>query len=105
MTAPPDGTTVVDDTAESRLVVRQGRAEAELIYRVEGNRLVLVHTGVPDELGGHGIGSRLVRAALAKAQSDHLIVVPLCPFARHWLSEHPDEAAAVTVDWDSERPT
>jgi uncharacterized protein len=105
MTASPDDATVVDATTESRLVVRQGGAEAELIYRVEGNRLVVVHTGVPDELAGRGIGSRLVRAALAKAQADHLIVVPWCPFARHWLREHPDQVAGLTVDWDSERPT
>ena len=50
---------------------------------------------------GHGLGGRLVRAALDRAARDGLTVVPWCPFARHWLEEHPEEAARVTLDWDS----
>ena len=65
---------------------------------------MLVHTEVPDEWGGRGIGGRLVRAALAPGRGHDLIVVPWCPFARRWLHEHPDEAAAVTIDWDTPRP-
>jgi len=26
-------------------------------------------------------------------------VVPLCPFARRWLEQHPEAAATVNVDW------
>jgi hypothetical protein len=104
MTIPADDAPVVDDTAAGRFVIREGGAEAELIYAREGDRLMLVHTGVPEEWGGHGIGGRLVRAALARAQANDLTVVPWCPFARRWLHEHPEEAAAVTIDWDTPRP-
>ena len=104
MTIPADDAPVVDDAAESRFVVRQGGAEAELFYARQGDRLILVHTGVPEEWGGHGIGGRLVRAALARARADGLTVVPWCPYARHWLKEHPDEAAAVTIDWETSPP-
>ena len=38
-------------------------------------------------------------------RADELTVVPWCPFARRWLQEHPDEAAAVTIDWDTPRPS
>jgi predicted GNAT family acetyltransferase len=105
MPIPTDDAPVVDDTSAGRFVIRDGGTEAELIYRIEGDRMVLVHTGVPEEWGGRGIGSRLVRTALAKAESGHLTVVPWCPFARRWLGDHPGEAAAVTIDWDSQRPT
>jgi uncharacterized protein len=60
---------------------------------------VLVHTGVPDALGGHGVGGELVRAALQRAEREGLTVVPLCPYAREWLENHPDEAAGVEIDW------
>ncbi len=103
MTIPADDAAVVDDTARSQFVIREGGAEAELIYVIEGNRMLLVHTGVPEEWGGHGIGGRLVRAALARARADVLTVVPWCPYARRWLQEHPDEAAAVTIDWETAR--
>ena len=104
MTIPSDDAPVVDDTAENRFVIREGAGEAELFYTRQGDRLILVHTGVPEAWGGHGIGGRLVRAALALARTDGLTVVPWCPYARHWLKEHPDEAAAVMIDWDTPRP-
>ena len=92
---------VRDDPGQSRLVFDQDGAEAELVYRRNGNRLVLVHTGVPEQLGGRGIGGRLVRAALERAAAEGLTVVPRCPYARKWIKDHPDATAGVTVDWQS----
>jgi uncharacterized protein len=94
-----NGEQVVDNQAKSRLEVRAGTEIAELIYHKNGNRLVLVHTGVPEALGGRGIGGQLVRAALDKAAAGGMTVVPLCPYARSWLERHPDEAAKVPIDW------
>jgi uncharacterized protein len=90
---------VTDNRAESRFEIHMSGELAELIYRRRADRLVLVHTGVPDDLGGHGLGGLLVQAALAQAKAEELTVVPLCPFARSWLRRHPDAAAGVTVDW------
>jgi predicted GNAT family acetyltransferase len=98
MTQPPE---VADNTAQSRFELRIGDALAELIYRRRADRLVLVHTEVPAELGGRGIGGQLVQAALATAAAEDLTVVPLCPFARSWLERHPDAAAGIRLDWDS----
>ena len=98
MTQPP---TVTDNTGQTRFELRVGGALAELIYRRRADRLILVHTEVPDELGGRGIGGQLVQAALAKAASEDLTVVPLCPFARGWLERHPEAANGIRIDWDS----
>lgn len=103
MTIPADDAPVVDDAADSRYVLRQGGAEAELVYVIDGDRMILVHTGVPDEWGGHGVGGRLVRAALARASVNQLTVVPLCPFARRWLEDHADETAGLAIDWTTQR--
>jgi predicted GNAT family acetyltransferase len=89
---------VTNDAEHKRYEVRVDGHVAILDYRVEEGRLVLVHTEVPDELGGQGIGGKLVAAAVADAAARGLIVVPLCPFARRWLADHPDEAAAVRVE-------
>jgi uncharacterized protein len=104
MTIPADDAPVVDDTATGRFVVAGGNVEAELLYRINGDRMLLIHTGVPDAWGGHGIGGRLVRTALARAEAEGLTVVPWCPFARRWLQDHPEEAAAASIDWDTPRP-
>jgi uncharacterized protein len=90
-------TPIVDNTAAGRFEYRDGEHLAELIYRVAGNRLVLVHTGVPDELGGRGLGGELVRAALDKARAEDLVVDPQCPFASGWLRKHPDEREGVLI--------
>jgi predicted GNAT family acetyltransferase len=96
---------VVEDVPEeSRFVYREHGAEAELVYRRNGKRFILVHTGVPDELGGKGLGGMLVEAALDRAKQEGLTVVPWCSFARGWLQRHPDATVGVTIDWDTQPP-
>jgi uncharacterized protein len=90
---------VTDNQAESRFELSVGDLLAELKYHRNGKRFVLLHTEVPAELEGHGIGGRLVAAALDRAARQGLTLVPLCPFARSWLERHPDEAAKATIDW------
>jgi uncharacterized protein len=90
---------VTDNRAESRFEVTVDGAVAELIYRRRANRLVLIHTEVPEKLEGHGLGGSLVKAAVDRAVGEGLTVVPLCPFARAWLERHPETAATVNVDW------
>ena len=93
--APP----VTDNQAESRFELWVDGRLAELPYRRNGNRLVLIHTEVPEELEGHGLGGALVTAAIGRAACEGLTVVPLCPFARGWLQGHPDTAAKAAIDW------
>ena len=94
--------TVYDDQADGRFVLREDGHEAELVYELDGDRLVLVHTGVPDELGGRGLGGVLVKAALQRATAEGLTVVPKCPFARRWLRKHADEVGAVPIEWPAD---
>ena len=90
---------VTDDQAGARLELAADGHLAELVYRRNGRQLVLLHTAVPAELAGRGIGGQLVRAAVDKAAAAGLIIVPLCPFARDWLERHPDVAACAQVDF------
>lgn len=90
---------VLTDEAGERLVIEQEGEEAELRFRLDGERLVITHTEVPDALGGRGIGSRLARAAVDRARTRGETIVPLCPFARSWLERHPEEIEGVEVDW------
>jgi uncharacterized protein len=90
---------IADNRAESRFELPTQDGLAELIYRRRANRLVLVHTEVPEKLEGHGIGGLLVKAAVGRAATEGLTVVPLCPFARKWLERHPEMAGTVNVDW------
>jgi uncharacterized protein len=88
---------VVDNTDRHRLEVRIDDHVAHLDYTLHDGRLTLVHTEVPEALGGRGLGGILVQAALDKAIAGGFVVVVVCPFAKSWLEKHPDAAATVTV--------
>jgi uncharacterized protein len=93
-----DSPQVTHDPDHARFEYRAGSSVAEIVYRLHGQRMVLLHTGVPHPLEKHGIGGELVRAAVGYAASEGLTVVPACPFARDWLERNPDVAAQVPID-------
>ena len=90
---------VVDDAVHHRFVYAETGDAAHLVYQDEAGRLILVHTEVPEALGGRGIAGRLVQAAVERARERGATLVPWCPYARHWLKGHPDAASGVTIDW------
>lgn len=94
MTEP---TQVVDNPGASRFELTVDGHTAELTYRRTPGRLVLEHTGVPDELEGRGIGGTLVGAAVDVAAARGEAVMPQCDFARSWLERHPEAAGRMTV--------
>jgi predicted GNAT family acetyltransferase len=89
--------TVVLNEERRRFETRQDGFVAFLDVHRQGDVIVLVHTEVPDELEGRGIGSALVRSALEYARTNDLTVVPRCPFVRSYLERHPDEAERTKV--------
>ena len=64
---------------------------ASLEYRLHEGRLVLMHTEVPEKLGGRGIGSALANFAFRFARANHLPVKVYCPFVLTWVKKHPEE--------------
>lgn len=88
---------VVDNPDASRFELTVDGHTAELTYRRSADRLVLVHTGVPSELEGKGIGGVLVTAAVDEAAGRGEAVVVECEFARGWLTRHPEVAERVTL--------
>jgi len=61
-------------------------------YRRDGTVLTILHTEVPKELNGRGIGSALVKGILDLARAQHVKVVPICPFVKGYLGKHPEYA-------------
>jgi uncharacterized protein len=59
-----------------------------LTYQRRPKAMVLMHTEVPEELEGRGIGSQLAQASLDFARANGLEVVPLCPFVAEYISHH-----------------
>ena len=58
----------------------------------DGGVITIMHTEVPKELNGKGIGSALVRGLLEIVRAQGLRVVALCPFVAGYIAKHPEYA-------------
>lgn len=83
---------VRDNTQRHRFELDAGGHVAFSNYKRDGSTLTVLHTEVPKELGGKGIGSALVRGLLDIARAQGLKVVPLCPFVAGYIDKHPEYA-------------
>jgi predicted GNAT family acetyltransferase len=63
---------------------------AVLEYHRDDNIITFTHTGVPTELEGRGIGSRLARAGLDYAREQQLKVQAVCWFIAGYIEKHPE---------------
>jgi predicted GNAT family acetyltransferase len=86
---------VVDNEAEGQFEATTPEGVAVLTYDRREGKLFLLHTGVPPEMEGQGIGGSLVRAALEQARDKGQKVVPYCSFARDYAARHPEFADVV----------
>lgn len=83
------------NAAAGQFEVRTAQGLALLKYVPEGDLLDLVHTEVPKDREGRGVGSALARAALDYAREQHLSVKPTCPFVRAFIDKHAEYADLV----------
>ncbi len=81
---------VHNNTAQQQFEIRVESYLAFLQYEMKGDNIILIHTEVPPELEGKGIGSALARAGLDFAREDGFGVVPECPFVRSYIQQHPE---------------
>ena len=99
-TAPEHDVRVVDDPDRQRYEIRVDEALAGTIeYRTRPGEVYLIHTDVPDEYAGHGLGSRIVAGALDDIRDRGLKVAPVCTFVRSYLRRHPEDADLVVPSW------
>jgi predicted GNAT family acetyltransferase len=96
---PPSSSEVVDDVSNHRLVLVSAGLTSELVYRQNGPKLILMHVRVPKALQGRGVAGVLVETAVRWALREGLVVVPWCPYARHWLRNNEELTAGVAIDW------
>ncbi|HEY4337708.1 MAG TPA: GNAT family N-acetyltransferase [Puia sp.] len=68
---------------------------AFLEYRLKDGVVYLMHTEVPDRLGGRGIGTALAAAAFDYAKAQGLQIKVYCPFVKKYLDRHPELAHLV----------
>lgn len=90
--------TIEDTDTKGRIVahVPDSAETAEITFSKSSPTLVIVdHTGVPDSLGGQGVGLALSERMVELARERGFKTVPLCPFYKAMIARHPDWADVV----------
>lgn len=59
-------------------------------YQRADDTITFLHTEVPKELEGRGIGSALIRGALEIAKGQKLTIKARCPFVAAYIKKHPE---------------
>jgi uncharacterized protein len=83
---------VVNNKAHHRYELAVDGHMAATHYTIADRVIAFVHTEVPPELGGKGIGSKLVKGALEQARAEGLKVVAQCPFVKAYIDKHAEFA-------------
>jgi predicted GNAT family acetyltransferase len=95
--AEPD---VLNNANARRFEFHSGKLMARLDYRLQNRTIVILHTEVPSELAGCGVGAKLVKAALEYARESGFTVVPLCSYAAAYIQRNPQYQALVEPSGD-----
>ncbi|OZI73941.1 GNAT family N-acetyltransferase [Bordetella genomosp. 12] len=84
-------------TPEVTHLADQGRFElivdghvSELEYQLHDGVMAILHTGVPEAVGGRGIAAQLTEAALHTARERGWKVRPRCSYAAAYFKRHPE---------------
>ena len=89
--------TVNNNTTKHRFELEVEGHLAAAYYERSGNVIIFKHTEVPAELGGKGVGSRLVKGALDQVRAEGLQVVAQCPFVNAWIGKNPAYADLLKI--------
>jgi predicted GNAT family acetyltransferase len=80
---------VENNVAAGRFEIHLDDQIAFLQYDRQNGEITILHTEVPQALGGRGLGNLLAKTALEWARAEGLRVIVLCPFVRTYLRKHP----------------
>lgn len=71
-------------------IEQDGKRVAEMTYsRVNAALIIIDHTEVAANLGGHGVGRRLLDAAVDWARETQTKILTTCPFAGAQFAKDP----------------
>jgi len=83
---------VRNNPAQKRYQLEAEGHIAATYYELSDGIITFVHTEVPPELGGKGVGSKLIKGALDQVRAAGLKVVPQCPFVKAYIEKHSEYA-------------
>ncbi len=82
--------TITNNEQQQRFEVAVDNELAYLEYRFHKNDIALMHTFVPESLGGRGIATELAKFAFKYAEDNKHPIMVYCPFVAGFLKKNPE---------------
>jgi uncharacterized protein len=82
--------TVRDNAELQRFELEHDGVIAYSTYTRTPGVVTLVHTRVPSEASGKGLGTALIGGVLALIRNNGAKVIPVCPFVAAYMRKHPE---------------
>jgi predicted GNAT family acetyltransferase len=80
---------IQQNEAQNRFSVNVDGHLCVVDYQLQDATLTILHTVVPQEVGGRGIASALTQYVLDTARARQWRVVPQCSYAAAYIARHP----------------
>lgn len=81
---------LVKNEAIKRFEIEIDGHAAFINYGEFGSQIALVHTEVPEVLGGRGVAAALVEKTLTYLEDEGKMLLPFCPYVFAFIKKHPD---------------
>lgn len=82
--------TIINNEKLMHFEIHGDNEVAFLEYRFYHNKIVFMHTSVPETMEGKGVGSALAAKAFVYAKDNNMPVIVYCPFVLTYLKRHPE---------------
>ncbi len=81
---------IIHEPENTRFVYSEGENEAEMVYKMRGNTMYFMHTGVPKSISNKKVATELARVSLEYARDQGYKIAVLCPFIEAYVKRHPE---------------
>lgn len=81
---------LIDNEKSNRYEFDIENSTAFIQYKKTKTSIYLIHTKVPEELRGQGVGSAIVLATLRDIKDKKMTLIPSCPFVALYIKRHPE---------------
>jgi len=76
--------------ADNRFELLVDHHKAFIDYKERNQKIYLIHTEVPEDAGGQGIGSALIEKTLQYMEKKGYKLIALCPAVVAYIRRHPE---------------
>jgi predicted GNAT family acetyltransferase len=82
----------LNEAGQGKFYIMEGTEQfAEMVMSISGDKLTVYHTEVNPDAEGKGLAKRLLEEMVGYARTNHLKVIPLCPYVHMQFKRHPEQ--------------